>query len=297
MHYERHGEGPAVLMIPGLGATAAFFDRAVADLSRDHTVVTVDLPGHGRTPRGRGEPTLQSAAVQLRGVIHGLGLDQLTLVGWSLGATLAWTYLERFGADGVRRLVSVDQSPRLIDEDGWEYAAFGSLDRKGGQDLVASAIQDPAGFLTNLIHGSFATGSEPAPGLVAELLAHSASCDPAALRSLLADALAQDWRERVGALTLPTLLVHGGRSAVYPPEVGAWLAEAFPVARLEVIETAGHLCFLEEPERFATAIRTFEASPASQLSHEDRANHTNHASHASHPSHPSHPNHTDGSGR
>ncbi|MDG4859418.1 alpha/beta hydrolase [Streptomyces sp. T-3] len=279
MHHERHGEGPAVLMIPGLGATAAFFDRAVADLSRDHTVVTVDLPGHGRTPRGTQEPTLQSAAVQLRGVIHELGLDQLTLVGWSLGATLAWTYLERFGTDGVRRLVSVDQSPQLLSDDGWEYAAFGSLDRQGGQDLLASVMQDPAAFLANLIRGSFAAGSEPAPELVAELLAHSASCDPAALRSLLADALAQDWRERVGALTLPTLLVHGGRSAVYPPEVGAWLAKVFPVCRLEVLETAGHLCFIEEPERFADAIRTFETSGTSG---------TNHTSHTSH---------TDGNGR
>ncbi|CAL9445625.1 alpha/beta fold hydrolase [Streptomyces sp. enrichment culture] len=258
--YERRGSGPAVVLVPGLGATRDFFAPVAADLGRDHTVVAVDLPGHGATALGDGaEPTLRDAAAGLRAVVESLGLTDIALVGWSLGATVAWTYLEEYGTGGVRALVSCEQTPWLLADGGWEYAAFGSLDAAAAKDLLEQVRQDPAGFAENLVRGSFATGSEPDPELAADLVRKARRTAPAALTGLLADVLRQDWRERVGSLGVPTLLVHGARSGVYPPEVGTWLAKAVPGSRLEVFEDSGHLPFLEEPDRFCAAVRGFLA--------------------------------------
>ncbi|WP_023588195.1 alpha/beta fold hydrolase [Streptomyces thermolilacinus] len=259
--YERRGSGPVVVLVPGLGATRDFFAPVAAGLGRDHTVVAVDLPGHGATAlRDGAEPTLRDAAAGLRAVVEKLGLSDIALVGWSLGATVAWTYLEEYGPQGVRGLVSCEQTPWLLADGGWEYAAFGSLDAAAAKDLLEQVRQDPGGFAENLVRGSFATGSEPDPELADDLVRKARRTAPAALTGLLADVLRQDWRERVGALGVPTLLVHGARSGVYPPEVGTWLAKTVPGSRLELLEHSGHLCFLEEPDRFCAAVRGFLAS-------------------------------------
>jgi pimeloyl-ACP methyl ester carboxylesterase len=261
MHYETHSDdGPVLVMVPGLAATAAFFDRAITELVPDHTVVTVDLPGHGQSPPNSGGATVDSAALALHGVLRELDRNDVTVLGWSLGATVAWTCLERYGTEGIDALVSVEQSPRLVADAGWPYPAFGSLDANGGQALVRAVDEDFPRFAEDLICGSFAADGACDANLVAELSSLAKSCDPRAVRGLLADVLALDWRVRIAGITVPTLLIHGGRSRVYAPQVGRWLAKALPDARLDVIEGAGHLCFVEEPGRFAGAVRDFVAS-------------------------------------
>ncbi|MEU1406926.1 alpha/beta hydrolase [Streptomyces sp. NPDC005728] len=258
LNHERTGSGPAVVLVHGLAADQEFFAPVVAGLARDHTVVSVDLPGHGGSPAGDA-PTLAAAAAGLAEVLDGLGLQDVALLGWSLGATVTWTYLEQYGSGRVRALVSVEQTPWLLAEDGWPYAAFGTLDAEAAAGLLASAGSDPGAVAENLVRGSFAAGTTPDPAVVEPLVERARRTSPASLQGLLGDVLREDWRPRVGGIDVPTLLVHGARSQVYPPEVGTWLAKAFPRARLELLEDSGHLCFLEQPERFCGTVRAFLA--------------------------------------
>lgn len=264
-HLDR-GEGPVVVMVPGLAATAAFFDDLVADLARDHRVVILELPGHGDRAgeRAASSASVARAAEELRAVLEARGLTDVSLLGWSLGATVAWAYLERFGADRVRSLVSVDQTPHLLREEDWPHAAFGGLDKTGAEELLASVQADFPAFTRNLVDGSFATGSTPVPDTSRRLLAEARRCSPAAVQALLADAVGQDWRERLAPAVadLPVLLLHGARSQVYPTPVGAWQADRLPTARLELFGESGHLPFVEEPEHFLHALRSFLSATA-----------------------------------
>ncbi len=257
MSYEEQGEGPALVMISGLSATRAFFREAVRDLSADHRVITVELPGHGDTPAGDRPASVQRAADDLAAMLDELDLREVTLLGWSLGATVAYRYLEQVGADRVARLVSVEQTPRLTVTEDWPHAAFGGLDDEGAQQLKSTLGDDFAGFADNLVRSSFAAGSEPAKDVVDTLIAAASGCDSDAVAALLGDAVSQDWRSRMAGITVPTLLVHGARSQVYPTPVGDWLAGQVPGSRLEVFEDSGHLPFVEETERFTKTVREF----------------------------------------
>ena len=259
LRYRVDGDrGRTVLMVPGLSATAAFLAPTAAALARDHRVVVVPLPGHG-VPLA-GPATVKQAAEDVAAVVRELSLRQVTLLGWSLGATVCYEYLDRFGPDGVTGLVSVEQTPRLTLAPDWPHAAFGGLDEAAVPQLVRSALDDPAAFAADLVGGSFAYGAEPDPLLLASLVAEAQRCDPVAVGGLLADALGQDRRERMGRITVPTLLVHGAGSQVYPTPVGQWLATAMPAARLELFEHSGHLPFVEEEPKFTTAVRDFVAA-------------------------------------
>ncbi|CAK7279728.1 alpha/beta fold hydrolase [Streptomyces misionensis] len=263
IHHVRHpGTGPTVLFVPGLGMTSGSFAPVVAGLGPDHDVVTVDLRGHGASPRPPLGWTLQDAAADLAQVIESLDLRDVTLVGWSLGATVTYNYLDRYGTDRVSRLVSVEMSPHLLREEGWEHAAFGGLDAAGALQATQQQWTDPDMYLTALVENCFAAGSEPEPALLRQLSTESTKTSRLALLALWSGVLTQDWRERIGTLTLPTLLVHGARSRIFPTEIGKWLLGALPDARLEIFPHSGHAPFLEETDRFVRVLRDFVGETA-----------------------------------
>ena len=259
-HVDR-GQGPTVVMVPGLAATAAFFTDVVTRLTAGHRVVVVELPGHGDNPAADRPASLTRATEDLHATFEELELTDVTLLGWSLGATVAYGYLERFGTARTRALVSVEQTPRLLLDDDWPYAAFGSLDAAGADAVVASVTSDFPAFAAGLVRGSFAAGTEIDPATLARLVGETRRCDPAAVRALLVDALAVDWRERLRRITVPTLLVHGARSQVYPGDVGRWLQATMPAARLAVLADSGHLPFVEEPDSFTDLVAAFISRP------------------------------------
>jgi pimeloyl-[acyl-carrier protein] methyl ester esterase len=259
VHFEQSGQGPALVLIPGLAATTRYFDPAVRDLANDHRVITLDLAGQGLSPAGAEPSTVARAARDLHSVLTALEVRDAVLVGWSLGATVAYTYLEQHDDDRVSALVSVEQTPWLLGADDWPYGAFGGLTPEAAGEFATALGSAGPQTVANLVRGSFAAGSEPEPALVERLVAQGAGSDPAALRSLFRDVLAQDWRERITALAVPTLFLHGARSAVYPPAVGEWLAAALPGATAEWLPDSGHLPFLEETEKFCAAVRSFAA--------------------------------------
>jgi len=73
----------------------------------------------------------------------------------------------------------------------------------------------------------------------------------------LAAGMAFDATGRIGSLSCPVLVVHGDADAVVPVERGPELAAAIPGARLEILEGAGHLFFIEEVERTSRLVVDF----------------------------------------
>ncbi|MEV8531502.1 alpha/beta hydrolase [Streptomyces sp. NPDC051211] len=253
------GAGSPLVMVPGLAATGRFFAPVATELADGHRVVTIELPR-------RGAATVRRAAQDLAEVFDRLDLRGAVLLGWSLGATVAYEYLDRFGSERVSGLVWVEQSPRLTLGPGWEHAAFGGLDAAGVEQLLGTVAADRTAFADSLVRGSFAAGSEPDQDLVAELTAEALRWTPRACAGLLADAAALDLRPKLAAGTgVPTLLIHGAKSQVYPTEVGRWLADTIPAAELRMFTGSGHLPFLEEPAEFVRTVRDFAARSATRV--------------------------------
>jgi pimeloyl-ACP methyl ester carboxylesterase len=76
-------------------------------------------------------------------------------------------------------------------------------------------------------------------------------------RGQIAAVLGHDALDRLGSTKRPTLVITGGQDAVIPAENSETLRERIPDARLKVIDGAGHLFFVEQPELTLTAIEGF----------------------------------------
>ena len=110
VRYVMAGEGPAVLMVHGLGASLSIWEKNIAPLAQGHTVYAIDLPGSGKSDKPKRLDYHSAAGAQfLIRLMDTLGINRATLVGNSGGGLVtticALSYPER-----VDKLVLVDSA-------------------------------------------------------------------------------------------------------------------------------------------------------------------------------------------
>jgi pimeloyl-[acyl-carrier protein] methyl ester esterase len=254
LHVHRAGSGPALVFLHGWSMEGGIFADAFARLSGRFLCMAPDLPGHGRTTGYA--PTIEASVAMLDKMLAAEALEQVTLVGWSLGAAIAWRYLEACGAGRVSRMVSIDMSPAILNGDDWQLGLV-------GQDAAAVRAKAPwfatrwpraAGYIAA---GLFAR-PEGTPLLpAAEARARILDNDPTALAQFWTSLCDSDSRDFIARLPVPLLAIHGAQSRLYSMATGKWLAKAAPRASMLRFGNSGHSPHLEEPEAFAAALADF----------------------------------------
>lgn len=108
--YKKEGRGPGVLFIHGFGGNRKVWDEQVSRMKKDHTVVTVDLPGHGDSAAPalkEGSLDLDGIASELAGLARKLKVTPVMVVGHSTGGTFA-VRMALADPGAVRGVVLVD---------------------------------------------------------------------------------------------------------------------------------------------------------------------------------------------
>src|SRR4051794_5684142 len=167
LYYTSHGQGPVIVLIHGFSMNGGFFRHNVSELARGHRVVTMDLRGHGHSGKQEHNWTLPQTARDVRALLEQLDLREVILIGWSMGATVNFNYLQQFGDDRLRGLGIIDMTPYLLTEPGWGYAAFhNTLSADAALGTVRDLWADRLAMLTNFVSACFAEGTDPDPDTV-----------------------------------------------------------------------------------------------------------------------------------
>lgn len=93
LYYEVTGEGRPIVLIPGFGEALTMWKYAVPVLSKRFQVVCLDPRGHGRSMKAAGNNRQKRMAQDIRELIDHLGLEDVLLVGHSLGGAIVATKL------------------------------------------------------------------------------------------------------------------------------------------------------------------------------------------------------------
>ncbi|NMM34420.1 MAG: alpha/beta fold hydrolase [Phycicoccus sp.] len=263
--YLDSGEGPAVLFIHGLTNSSRSWARLVDTLNMDHRILAPDLYGHGASAKPMGDYSLSAHAATLRDLLDRLGIDQVTLVGHSLGGGIALQFCYLF-PERVSRLVLVSS---------------GGLGRSVSP-LLRAATLPGAEWVLPLIASDWVraraeavgrtlarTGWRPSPDVTEAWRGFTSLADADSRRAFLATTrsvidpggqtvTAHDHLPMV--TRIPTLVVWGTRDRMIPAWHATTAHQAFPGSRVELFVGAGHFPHLDEPERFAEVLRDFLAS-------------------------------------
>ena len=89
-----------------------------------------DMRGHGDSTTPAGGYRVSRLAADLRAVIERLALDEVDLMGHSIGSSIIWSYIDLFGEDRLGRHIFVDQAPSVTAKADWsaeECVTYGCL--------------------------------------------------------------------------------------------------------------------------------------------------------------------------
>jgi pimeloyl-ACP methyl ester carboxylesterase len=249
-------DGPAVILIPGWASSAFEYRKntpALADAG--FRVVAVDLAGQGESdkPVDRSHYAVQSMVAHLRAVLDELAVERASLVGQSLGGTVAMAFA-RESPERVGRLV-------LIAPVGLAPVRLAGIARAIVPPLPAALLARVgvrAWWSFGLRH-AYGDRAKPTDRDIDEYWAPSR--DPRYVAGLLAFVRGVDWRpsarEVLAKLSMPVLVVAGTRDRLIPIDEMVRRAKWLPNAELVVIEGAGHPIQEEVPEEVNDALVRF----------------------------------------
>ena len=102
IYYEEQGQGPALMLVPGLGGQGAFWGPQMRDFSRDFRVIVHDHRGAGRSTHSRIQYSVDQMAADTVALMDRLGVDRAHYVGHStggaIGQTIAQDHPDRLGS-------------------------------------------------------------------------------------------------------------------------------------------------------------------------------------------------------
>jgi pimeloyl-ACP methyl ester carboxylesterase len=179
------------------------------------------------------------------------GLDRVVLGGLSLGGYVALAFMRRH-ADRVSGLVLLDT----------KASADGDQAREDRLKMAGRALAEGTGFVPEVMMPKLLgqTSREHRPEVVEQvtalILEQTAEGIAGAQRGMAARVATTDV---LATIKVPTLVVTGEEDAVTGPEVGRDLAAGIPGARFLMVEEAGHLVNLEQPEIVNEALLDFLA--------------------------------------
>ncbi|MEO8897596.1 MAG: alpha/beta fold hydrolase [Candidatus Dormibacter sp.] len=254
------GDGPPLLLIPGLGATRVVFRPLMPLLTAHFRVAVYDQRGIGGSQLTTGPYTTAQLAGDAVAVLDALSIDRATVLGGSFGGLVAQEVAVGY-PDRLHVLVLAATGPgraHLVEEP--DPAAVGAL-------LGKSARSPEEAYriaCTVLYSREF---QEAHPDFIEQQISDRATrpIDGRAFRAQLDASRGHDAWDGLSSIAAPTLVLHGSEDAVIPLANARLLAERIPGATMVVFDGAGHLFFHEEPERTAAVIVEFVSGVSSRL--------------------------------
>ncbi len=255
-NYHDTGDGPVVLLLHGSGpgvSAWANWRGVLPELARRFRVVAPDLLGFGATAAPPGTAYgVASWTRHLTGFCDALGLDRFSVVGNSFGGAMAL----RLATDQPQR---VDKLV-LMGSVGVPFPLTLGLDRVWG---FTPSFENMRSLLDLFAYDRSRVSDELARVRLAAATPPGAQEAFAALlpppRQAGVDALAVA-EEKIAALRLPTLILHGRDDQVIPLATSLRLHELISPSQLHVFGECGHWVQIEQRDRFVALVTDFLAT-------------------------------------
>ena len=239
------GDGPAIVMVHGLGGTSNTFQPQVSGLS-GYRVVRPDLPGSGRSPVPFEALSIDSFAESVISLIRMLGVSNAHLVGHSLGTIVC----QKIAADQPGMVLSLTLFGGLAEPP--DAARTGLLER--ARKARAEGLADIAdGIVANTLSASTHESKPEGVAFVRESLMRQNPEGYARTCEALARATAVDAR----MISAPALLVTGDSDPVAPVSMAQALADRISGAVLSTLDRCGHWATIEKAQECTRTLAEF----------------------------------------
>lgn len=227
-----------MILIHGAGGSFLSWHPNIRRLEGE-TVYTLDLPGHGES-QGAGRGSVREYASDVLQFMEENRIRKPVLAGHSMGSAIALT-------------IALDAPEKLSG-----LALLGAGAKLRVSPLILEKARNPATFAdAAALINDYSFSPEVPKDLLRLSNQNMLKTDP---QTLLGDFLACDSfdvMDRVDSIQLPALILCGALDVMTPPKYSILLAEKIKNSRFHLIENAGHMIALEQPQAVAGLLKDF----------------------------------------
>jgi len=235
------GAGSAIVLVHGVGGTAAHFGPVIDALGRRYRVIALDLFGMGFSERSSDfRYGWNLWADQIAGVLDTLGIERAHVVGHSLGGTVGIVFADRY-PHRIGRLV-------LVGSASWLPGYFFAMLTPGVGEWYL-ARKDFLGAAYDDRHRSELEAAYRVHGTRRAILRYS--------RRMVLDSAA--FSRAVDRLAIPVLQLHGTADQEVPLRAAERFRARLRDSRLVAVEGSGHYVMRDAPGRFVEEVLAFLA--------------------------------------
>ena len=252
-------EGPRddpvpVVLIHGTSDSLHTWDGWAAVLQRQRRVIRFDLPGFGLTGPDQDNDYSTARYVKfVAAVLDRLGVQRCVLAGNSLGGQIAWEAALVMPAR-VRQLVLVDAGGYALQPNAVPLAF--TLARSHQVRWMLEYVL-PRGLVQSSLRNVYGDPSKVTPELIDRYYDMALRAGNRRALGYRIDAGLAGDSARIRALTVPTLIIWGGRDHLIPLQFGQQFARDITGSRLAVFDDLGHLPQQEDPLRTVAEVQKF----------------------------------------
>lgn len=245
--YDDLGQGPLVVMVPGLGDVRAEYRKLAPKLvDAGYRVVTMDLRGHGQSSTGWPDYSSSALGSDVEALVAHLDAGPATLVGDSMGAAaVAWAAAD--APQQVDNLVLIGPFVRAeTDTAWWQNLIMGAMIKVGLNGPWAPSMW---GNFYGSIYGEKPDDFDAYRQALVASFSEPGRME--ALRGMMAVTKA-DVAARLHEIIAPTLILMGTADPDFPdPRVEADKVAKLVNGRVAMVDGAGHYPQVEQPELVA----------------------------------------------
>lgn len=248
IHYSKTGNGPVVILLHGFLESLEIWNDFTAQLEKEFSVLSIDLPGHGRSGLLDEVNSMTDMAEVVMAVADYEKVGNFVVCGHSMGGYVAVELAKR-EPNRIKGMVLLHSHVAPDDEQGKE-------NRRRTINIVKL---NHTGFIRQFIPDLFAEENRERLASEIEILSNRAASTSA--KSIISSL--QGMKERTGGLELlietemPVLFVIGRNDSRMPyQKIMAQTMMARNV-QVQLLDKVGHMGFLEAPEKIFPVIRDF----------------------------------------
>ena len=234
-YYIKGSKKKALVFVHGYSCSSEYWWPQLEYFSKDHTVIAVDLAGHGKSGLNRKEYTMDAFGDDVRSVIEHLELDEVILIGHSMGGPVVVKAANKLGSK-TRLIIGVDTFQDLSQEGISTFGriAVNTMFRLFYDSMTQDIVDDF--FIEESNHD------------LEKWIRNDAIETPKKVSQGTLDALlTMNYVKSLDKLSVPIIALNGKSFMETKLDVNF---EAYKNLEIELIDQVGHFIMLEKPTEF-----------------------------------------------
>ncbi|MEO4045139.1 alpha/beta fold hydrolase [Hoeflea sp. CAU 1731] len=244
LYFESSGTGTPILLLHPIGLDHSIWRPYVDALSQNHQVVSIDLPGHGRSRAPDSGWDFADLVASIDRCLSGLALPT-HVIGASFGGMIA-QYIAIARPQRIRSLVLCCTASQFPDNLRSAIAARGAAALRDGMGAIVPETLE-RWFTVSAVDGMTALSCK-------DLLLAS---NPAVWDRCWKTISLLNTTSGLASLDIPALVLSGENDVATPPALSQTIAHAMPNSELVIMPDASHMGCFETPQPYISAIQSF----------------------------------------